>query len=42
MLYAMTPAAVLIFNIILNWELFKNYGLKEKKTGQEELASCSL
>ena len=33
----MTPAAVLIFNIILNWELFKNYGLKEKKQDKKNL-----
>lgn len=37
MLYAMTPAAVLIFNFILNWELFKNYGLKEKKQDKKNL-----
>ena len=32
MLYAITPAAVLILNLILNWELFKNYGFYAKKT----------
>ncbi len=37
MLYAMTPAAILIFTFILNWELFKNYGLKEKKQDKKNL-----
>ena len=31
MLYAITPASVLILNIILNWELFTNYGFTGKK-----------
>ena len=35
MLYAITPAAVLILNLILNWELFKNYGFYAKKTDRQ-------
>lgn len=31
MLYSMLPAACLIINLILNWELFKNYGFRTKK-----------
>ncbi len=31
MLYAITPASVLILNVILNWELFTNYGFTGKK-----------
>ena len=31
MLYAITPASLLILNLILNWELFKIYGFNEKK-----------
>ena len=30
MLYAITPASMLIFNLILNWELFKSYGFVGK------------
>ncbi len=31
MLYAITPAAVLILNLILNWELFTKYGFNSRK-----------
>ena len=31
MLYAITPAAMLILNLILNWELFTDYGFNSKK-----------
>ena len=31
MLYSMLPAACLVINLILNWELFKNYGFRAKK-----------
>ena len=31
MLYSILPAACLIINLILNWELFKNYGFRTKK-----------
>ena len=30
MLYAITPASMLVFNLILNWELFTNYGFKDR------------
>lgn len=37
MLYAITPAAVLILNLILNWELFTNYGFNDKTQGKRNL-----
>lgn len=37
MLYAITPAAVLILNLILNWELFTNYGFCAKKQDKRNL-----
>ena len=30
MLYAITPASMLVFNLILNWELFTNYGFDDR------------
>ena len=30
MLYAITPASMLVFNLILNWELFTNYGFNDR------------
>ncbi len=30
MLYSMLPAAFLVVNVILNWELFRNYGFRAK------------
>lgn len=30
MLYSMIPAAFLVVNVILNWELFRNYGFRAK------------
>ena len=51
MLYAITPAAMLILILILNWELLANYGFFEKKQDTQNvvhvrynwflLASCS-
>lgn len=51
MLYAITPAAMLILILILNWELLANYGFLEKKQDTQNvvhvrynwflLASCS-
>ena len=51
MLYAITPAAMLILILILNWELLANYGFFEKKQETQNvvhvrynwflLASCS-
>ena len=51
MLYAITPAAMLILILILNWELLANYGFLEKKQETQNvvhvrynwflLASCS-
>ena len=51
MLYAITPAAMLILILILNWELLANYGFLEKKQDAQNvvhvrynwflLASCS-
>ncbi len=37
MLYAITPAAVLILNLILNWELFTNYGFNAKKQDKQNI-----
>ena len=37
MLYAITPAAVLILNLILNWELFTNYGFNDKTQDKRNL-----
>ena len=31
MIYAITPATMLLLNLILNWELFKNYGFNVKQ-----------
>ena len=42
MLYSLTPAAFLLVNLVLNLELFKNYGFIAKKTGQTESAASSL
>ena len=38
MLYSMLPAAFLIFNGILNWELLKNYGVRTKKSVTQKRA----
>lgn len=35
MLYAITPGSFLILNIILNWELFRNYGFKSKNKDKQ-------
>ncbi len=36
MLYAITPASLLILNLILNWELFRNYGFNAKKQDKKK------
>ena len=37
MLYAITPASVLILNLILNWELFTNYGFNVKQQDKQKI-----
>ena len=37
MLYSFCPAAMLVINSILNWELFRNYGFRAKKTEKQKL-----
>lgn len=37
MLYAITPATMLILSLILNWELFTTYGFNAKKQGKQNL-----
>ena len=36
MLYAITPATLLILNLIMNWELFTNYGFTGKKLDKQK------
>lgn len=37
MLYAITPAALLILNLILNWELFTNYGFNDRNHSKQNI-----
>ncbi|MDY6398460.1 MAG: hypothetical protein SPL22_12120, partial [Treponema sp.] len=37
MIYAITPATMLLLNLILNWELFKNYGFNVKQQDKQKI-----
>jgi hypothetical protein len=37
MLYAISPASLLILNLILNWELLTNYGFNARKQDKKNL-----
>lgn len=39
MIYAITPASMLIITLILNWELFTNYGFNAKKQEHQKLVN---
>ena len=39
MIYAITPASMLIIALILNWELFTNYGFNAKKQEHQKLVN---